>query len=90
MKKHNEIETKYFSIIELPEKYMCKELVSIENEKLLEMKTISEWLKVSPSTIRTWIKQRKISYVKIGSKVLFRHIDIEEFVIGSPLENIYY
>ena len=38
---------------------------------LLTIKETAEALKISVSTLYRWIHQRKIEYVKIGSRVLF-------------------
>lgn len=39
---------------------------------LINLKTVSEILGVAPKTIHNWVYLRKIPYVKIGRKVMFR------------------
>ena len=39
---------------------------------LINVKTVAEWLGVAPKTIHNWVSLRKIPYVKVGQKVMFR------------------
>ena len=41
-------------------------------DNLINVKTVAEWLGVAPKTIHNWVYLRKIPYVKVGQKVLFR------------------
>ena len=43
----------------------------------------AELLGVSPSTIRSWVRDRKISYRKIGKFVRFTDEDLESFVVSK-------
>lgn len=47
-------------------------------EKLLNIVEVSSVLRVSNSTIRSWIFQQKIPVVRIGRRVLFRKQDVEK------------
>ena len=35
---------------------------------------------VSPHTIRAWVQQRRIPYIKAGRRILFDPLDIENFI----------
>ena len=41
-------------------------------ENLISVKTVAEGLGVAPKTVHNWVYLRKIPYVKVGLKVLFR------------------
>ena len=43
----------------------------------------AELLGVSESTIRSWVRDRKISYRKIGKFVRFTDEDLESFVVSK-------
>ena len=43
-------------------------------------KGAAEILRVKVGTIRKWMYEGRIPYVKIGGRVLFRERDMEEFV----------
>ena len=45
---------------------------------LLTVKEVSKKLNVSQHTVRKWVLQRRISFVKIGGAVRFRTEDIEQ------------
>lgn len=37
-------------------------------------------LKISKATIYRWVHQKKIKHIKLGSRVMFKKEDIEEFI----------
>ena len=41
-------------------------------ENLINVKTVAEGLGVAPKTVHNWVYLRRIPYVKVGLKVLFR------------------
>ncbi len=43
-------------------------------------------LKVSLHTLRSWQYQKKLPYVKLGRKILFRQEDLEAFVNRSMVK----
>ncbi len=47
---------------------------------LLTIKETAEALKISVSTLYRWIHQRKIEYVKIGSRVLFTDEMLNDYI----------
>ena len=49
-------------------------------EKLLSVSQLAEILGLKQITIYEWVHQRKIPFVKLGKRVLFRKQDIENFI----------
>jgi excisionase family DNA binding protein len=55
-----------------------------QGSDLLTVKEAADLLRLKVSTIRAWVLQRRIPFVKLGGKrVLFRRADLEAFVTGS-------
>ena len=51
---------------------------------LLTVPEAASFLRLKPSTIRSWILQRKIPFVKLGQRaVRFRRCDLETLITGS-------
>lgn len=40
-------------------------------------------MRLKPSTVRAWILQRRIPYLKLGGRVLLRRSDLEDFLRKS-------
>ena len=59
----------------------------IENQPLLRISEAAERLNISVCTIRTWVKQRRISTIKIGRRTLIRMEELLTYV-GSLLLGI--
>lgn len=51
------------------------------NSDLLEINDVAEKLGVSVSTIRSWIRDRKIQYRKVGRFIRFTWEDINSFIV---------
>ena len=51
------------------------------NSDLLEINDVAEELGVSVSTIRSWIRDRKIQYRKVGRFIRFTREDINSFIV---------
>jgi len=47
---------------------------------LMKVAEAAAFLRLKISTIRAWVLKRKIPYIKLGGKVLFRKADLEAFV----------
>ena len=57
--------------------------VDMRQEQLRELLTVREaadFLRVKVSTIRAWILQRRVVYVKVGGRVLLRRSDLEKLI----------
>jgi excisionase family DNA binding protein len=50
------------------------------NQKLLTVEEAANALSISIHTIRAWISQKRIPYVKLGRRVLFRHDDLQTYI----------
>ncbi|MFZ5447050.1 MAG: helix-turn-helix domain-containing protein [Thermodesulfobacteriota bacterium] len=50
------------------------------NAQLLNIDDAAERLNISSHTVRGLVRQRKITFVKLGARVLFRPQDLEEFI----------
>jgi excisionase family DNA binding protein len=50
---------------------------------LLTYQDAASILGLTPQTLRQWVSERKISYVKIGSAVRFKKEHIDEFIEKS-------
>ena len=50
---------------------------------LVNLTEAAEILRLKPSTMRAWVLRRKIPFVKLGSRVLFRRTDLESLIAKS-------
>ena len=55
----------------------------MSEEKLLTVEEFAEAVQISPWTVRHWICDGKITYVKIGKLVRFRRSDLERFILKN-------
>jgi excisionase family DNA binding protein len=51
--------------------------------QLLTVKEAAARLRLQPTTIRAWILNRRIQYVKIGGRVFIRSADIDALIDQS-------
>jgi excisionase family DNA binding protein len=47
---------------------------------LLTIKDLSQWLQIKPSTLYTWVAQRKIPFVKINGLIRFQDSEINGWI----------
>jgi len=52
-------------------------------EPLLDVARAAHLLGISPKTLRDWIQARRIDYVKVGTRVMFRPETIRQFVTAN-------
>jgi excisionase family DNA binding protein len=58
-------------------------------EQLLSIKEVSTRLKVKESTLRAWVFQKRIPFVRLGRLVRFRESDLEDWArTGADKEEI--
>ncbi len=50
------------------------------SKKLLDVNHAAERLGVSPFTVRAWLRQRRLEYVKLGRRVLVPEHAIRRFI----------
>jgi excisionase family DNA binding protein len=55
-------------------------------EKLLNVPGVSDFIGVKQSTIRKWVHERRIPFLKVGRCVRFRPSSIEEWLKRSSFE----
>jgi len=56
--------------------------VSVESE-LLTVPEAAALLRLKPSTIRAWVCQRRIAFVKVGRLVRIRRCDAQALIEGN-------
>jgi excisionase family DNA binding protein len=52
-------------------------------QELLNVTEAANRLRLKPSTIRAWILNRRIQYVKLGGRVFIRKQDIDALIHGN-------
>jgi excisionase family DNA binding protein len=50
---------------------------------LVNVAETAEMLRLKPSTLRAWVLRRRIPYVKLGRRVMFRRSDVEALIARS-------
>jgi excisionase family DNA binding protein len=58
------------------------------NEVLLDVGQVAEMLKISVATVRRWVLQGYIPYMKIGKAIRFSNSDIENWVSSKCTNSI--
>jgi excisionase family DNA binding protein len=51
--------------------------------ELLDVEEAAGFCRVKSSTMRSWILQNKITYVKLGRRVFLRKADLQTLIEGS-------
>jgi excisionase family DNA binding protein len=54
---------------------------------LLSVEEAAEYLGLSKHTIRAWLIQRRLPFLKLGGRVLLRHEDLVAFVNSNVVQN---
>jgi excisionase family DNA binding protein len=62
-----------------------RQLTDDPSSDLMTVQEGSEFLRLKPSTLRSWILKRRIPYVKLG-RVFFRRSDLEKLIAESVVE----
>jgi excisionase family DNA binding protein len=57
------------------------------NGNLLDIDVVAERLHISPHTVRGLVWKRKINFIKIGARVLFRAQDVEDFIQANLVQS---
>jgi excisionase family DNA binding protein len=60
-------------------------MASVNSTDLLTVPEAAELLRLKPSTIRAWICQRKIPFVKLGRLVRIRRSDVEALIADGTV-----
>jgi excisionase family DNA binding protein len=54
--------------------------------QLLSVREAADRLNISVFTLRGWISQRRVRFVKLGRRTMFRPADLEDLINGSVVE----
>ena len=54
--------------------------------QLLSVGEAAERLNISVFTLRGWISQRRVRFVKLGRRTMFLPTDLEDLINGSVIE----
>ncbi len=55
-------------------------------EKLLNVKEAAEKLNISPHTIRAWVFQKRLPYVRLGRRIGLKAEDIDSFITRNYIQ----
>lgn len=55
-------------------------------ERLINCNELAEYLSVAPQTVRIWVSQKRIPFLKIGAAVRFSQDQIDEILENSKRE----
>lgn len=55
-------------------------------ERLLSAQEAAQYLNLSIYTLRTWVCERRIPFIKLGRRVLFRQEDLAQFAAEHLIE----
>ena len=59
------------------------ELKESSTNNLLSVPEAADFLRLKSATVRAWILQRRIAYLKIGRRVFLRRADLEALISAS-------
>ena len=59
----------------MSEPVVLKGLISIEEA--------ADYMSLSPHTIRLWARQHRISYCRVGRRMLIRPVDLEKLILDG-------
>ena len=65
---------------------MAQKSEGIGSPELLTVVETAKALRISQGTVRAWVLYRKIPYVKLGSRVLFKQADIQSFINRNTVQ----
>jgi excisionase family DNA binding protein len=60
----------------------------MEGSKLLSVEEAATKLGISPLTMRIWIRQRRLPFVKLGMRVLLSPQDVQHFIEANRIEAV--
>jgi len=58
-------------------------MIEIDGIKLYTVAEVASWLRVSPQTVRAWIKEDKLKGRRVGRPLLIPEKSIKELVTGE-------
>jgi excisionase family DNA binding protein len=60
-------------------------MIDAQAKELLTVPEAAAFLRLQPSTIRAWVCQRRIPFIKLGRLVRIRRIDAEALLLSSSV-----
>lgn len=63
-------------------------LMAIAEPPLLNVEEASELLHLRPATLRDWVLKRRIPFVKLGGRVLFKRGDLLKLIEASVVQPV--
>lgn len=60
----------------------------MNEERLISLKEASQYLAISIHTLRKWLRQRRLSFIKLGRRVLFTKGELENFINHNIVTSI--
>jgi excisionase family DNA binding protein len=59
---------------------------NVHCEPLLDIDEAAERLSLSSHTVRAMVRQRKIAFVKLGARVLFRPQNLDDYILSHLVQ----
>jgi excisionase family DNA binding protein len=59
---------------------------NVHCESLFDIEEVAERLSISSHTVRALVRQRKIAFVKLGARVLFRPQDLDQYILSHLVQ----
>lgn len=63
-------------------------MMIMERHKLFSVREAAEYLNIAEWTLRSWISQKRIPYVKLGSRTLFDINDLNKWIESHKVEAV--
>ena len=60
----------------------------MSDERLYTIQEAAERLRVKPATLYMWVSRRKIAFVKIGSRTMFREVALREYIESHEVQPV--
>jgi excisionase family DNA binding protein len=63
-------------------------MINGDVSKKLSVEETAKAIGVSPHTVRAWLRQRRIPYLKLGRRVLMDQADVQRFLDANRVEAV--
>ena len=60
--------------------------MNLDHQKLYSVPEAADFLNISIHTLRAWISQRRIPFIKLGRRVCFRPEELNAFINSCAVE----
>lgn len=65
---------------------MSQEYEEMQVEKWVNLEDVAKHLSISQDTVRTWIKEGKLPYYRVGKRYKFKISEIDEWVWEGKIQ----